>query len=132
MVQIPEGKFILGMTEQGIRNFVVTLQRMYGYTTFDADVFNNAIWGKPVRLSAYAIDAAEVTVAQYAEFLNTAGGEQHYHPEMADPGTCGIRQIQGRYEVIPGRANFPVVFVNWFDASAYASWAGKRLPTEAQ
>lgn len=33
---------------------------------------------------------------------------------------------------IPGEEKFPVVFVNPVDASAYATWKGKRLPTEQE
>ena len=75
---------------------------------------------KPVHtvyLDAFFIDKYEVTVAQYKQFISATG-----HPE---PKKCWD---DPQYN----QPNYPVVGVTWYDAMAYAEWAGKRLPTEAE
>jgi len=69
-----------------------------------------------VYLDAFYIDIYEVTNAQYKKFMASTG---HKSPSYWN---------DSKYNA----PNHPVVGVSWDDAVAYAKWAGKRLPTEAE
>jgi formylglycine-generating enzyme required for sulfatase activity len=76
-----------------------------------------------VELDEFYMDVHEVTVGQFREFVNQSG--YSYDFNRADE--------RGRTVAKHSPAdNYPMVFVNWIDATAYAKWAGKRLPTEAE
>ena len=67
-------------------------------------------------LSAAPRYSTEITNAQYSKFMNATGHEAPVywnHPDF-------------------NAADYPLVGVSWNDAIAYAEWAGKRLPTEAE
>jgi formylglycine-generating enzyme required for sulfatase activity len=69
-----------------------------------------------VFLNAFYIDKYEVTNAQYKQFMDATGHKA--------PGYWDNERVN--------QPNQPVVGVTWHDAVAYARWAGKRLPTEAE
>jgi|GEM_PF-794654 len=71
-----------------------------------------------VFVAPFYMDRHEVTCADYARFLQATG-----HPPPPDwtDNRCPA-----------GRENLPITYVSWADASAFARWCGKRLPTEAE
>lgn len=103
MIFIPAGEFLMGNNG-----------RVPAFGPGDADE-------RPlhkVSVEGFSIDRYEVTNASYKTFVEATGHRPPPHWK------------EGHYPA--GKANHPVVYVDWHDARDFCRWAGKRLPTEAE
>ncbi|MBI4833045.1 MAG: SUMF1/EgtB/PvdO family nonheme iron enzyme [Candidatus Lindowbacteria bacterium] len=105
MVYVPAGEFIMGSESE----------------------FSDQRPRRKVTLDAYFIDMYEISNTEYKKFVDATGHSAPFVEEFwAEP-------FNWRNETYPpGKGDHPVALVSWNDAAAYAKWAGKRLPTEAE
>ncbi|CAO3359441.1 formylglycine-generating enzyme family protein [Azospirillum palustre] len=111
---------------------------------------------RPVTIKPISMDRAAVTVSRFARFVAETGhvteaerfGWSYVFFALMDapetypalPGLEWWRRVEGASwrspegpeSSVEARADHPVTHVSWNDAVAFASWAGGRLPTEAE
>lgn len=108
-VLIPQGAFIMG----------TDIETFYGTALANSEHAKLDEAPMHVRfLEAYLIERYPVTNAEYAVFVRETDHPPPPHWRRGD--------------FAPEAAEHPVVHVSWHDSQAYAAWAGKRLPTEAE
>ena len=116
-------------------------------TSTDPWALDNERPAHTVTVPGFYIDTTPVTCGAYAEFIAdggyddprwwTADGWAHrQRAALSAPlywrqeGGQWLRSVFGRVEPIAPAE--PVLHVSWYEADAYARWAGRRLPTEAE
>ena len=111
MVLIPAGEFQMGSDDE------------------DADDDERPV--HTVYVDAFYMDEYEVTNAQFKAFVDA---NPHWQKDQIDAkfhDSTYLYDWSGT-DYPSGKADHPVVWVSWYAAMAYAEWAGKRLPTEAE
>ena len=128
MVLVPAGPFLMGTDDRRA-------------------AYDNERPRREVTLAAFAIDAAPVTNGEYARFVDDGGYRRRdlWSREgwawLGEAAVCA----PGQWELVDGEwvacafgrlarldGDGPVMHVCWYEAEAFARWAGKRLPTEAE
>ncbi|MFD2201271.1 formylglycine-generating enzyme family protein [Shivajiella indica] len=107
MVRVPKGSFIMKVS-QGDQ-----------FIPYPVENFP-----KELKFQDFYMDKHPVTNQEFKTFLESTG----YSPK--DPHRFLAHWLDG--DIPKGKELHPVVNVSYEDAKAYASWAGKRLPTEAE
>ncbi|MCD6334427.1 MAG: formylglycine-generating enzyme family protein [Candidatus Latescibacteria bacterium] len=87
-----------------------------------------------VYVDAFYMDVCEVTNAQYCVFLNEQGNQTEGGVTWLNIGSSSCLITQSGDQFVPENRyeDHPVIEVTWYGARAYAEWAGKRLPAEAE
>jgi formylglycine-generating enzyme len=147
MVWIPGGTFEMGSDEPEFQDARPVHRVAVDGFWIDATEVTNAQFEEFVKATGYVTVAERVPRAEdypgaRPEMLY-AGSVVFTPPDRAVPlddhyvwwsyvRGADWRHPEGEGSSIAGRADHPVVHVAWDDVEAYAKWAGKRLPTEAE
>jgi formylglycine-generating enzyme required for sulfatase activity len=134
MILVPAGEFLMGTSEEQVKRILrvfaawavelsisdeqENVELILGITGLNKEYFHDEMPQHRVWVDAFYIDKYEVTNEAYAAFCAATGHAVPQHWEASKFPESAAKE--------------PVSFVSWYDARAYAEWASKRLPTEAE
>jgi formylglycine-generating enzyme required for sulfatase activity len=110
-VYVPAGPFLMGSTD------------LEAKITIDGGRAYPEIPQHTVTLESYWIDKFEVTNGMFAKCVQAG---------QCDPPYVNDTTVTMNYYGNPTYSNYPVIWVSWYQAKDYCTWAGRRLPTEAE
>jgi serine/threonine-protein kinase len=127
MVSVPAGCFLQGSTSSQIEaaaQLCLASESAPNPKTYCArSSFEDEAPQHQVCLEEFRIDQFEVTNARYQACVRAG---------MCSPPQQTSSNRRDFYYGNDAFADYPVVYVTWYNARDYCSWAGKRLPTEAE
>jgi formylglycine-generating enzyme required for sulfatase activity len=117
MVYVPAGAFWMGTSDEDIDAILVEC------SDCQRGWYANEQPQREVTLDALWIDRTEVTNAQYRRCVDDG---------VCSPPSSSASGTRDSYYDASEFDDYPVIYVDWAQANAYCTWAGKRLPTEAE
>jgi len=126
IVFVPSGEFIMGSDKDSLlyaRQLCKDANKENSIAVCQWGAFANEMPVHPVRLDALWIDRTEVTNLQYQHCI-----EEH---ACSPPSESGSHTRETYFRDMAFE-NYPVIWITRDQAAAYCSWAGGRLPTEAE
>ena len=121
---------------------------MLGAVPGEAFVFDNEKWAHPVKVAPFRISATAATYGEFRAFVDAGGyqrrelwtsegwewrvGAEVEAPAYWERGAEGGWLLRRYDQLIPLPEQNAIIHVNWHEASAYCTWAGRRLPSEVE
>ncbi len=153
-IRLPRGEYIIRIEEQGFYPFLGSIEikptrEVYIKTNLiPFGTINHPLTGDElIWLPCYTeqfddklgssgcwLDTKEVTVREYAFFLNKVGNRVEGGVSYIDIDNplCLIELKDGRFTPKPDRGNYPISLVSYYGAKAFASWSKGYLPKEGE